>query len=328
MKPSFRLVLATLISTNVLVPNAFGQVSRQDFKLQVSQKVQSPQENAKMVQAWKAGTGSSTQPTVSNGESSTNLKIENKTKLQLGGNGVSGGGQSVVFADGTVRFMDLLTPEERPTSASQVMSWEQVRKVFFVSKPYVKQLARKVPNFFDCAKQVFQAHASESKAYTRVIPELEKAQVLDTEFQIMDFADNSDLQEFLAKYPAPIFTFASPTLPLEYQQAVAAYAHNQIWMNARLRARMNSQDQCALAVHEGLRLANSLDYFKQLLTTSEIEILTRHLMGVENVDQRNEMQAVVEKSQQVKPTAEEISAHEQEVMQQAAALNLELEKNV
>lgn len=198
------------------------------------------------------------------------------------GPGHSGGGDAVVFADGTVRLVDLLSPEEVEKSKSNMLIRAEVTARFYEPNRYVRQLGKAYPQFFDCAIQQLRAKASESEFYQVLAKKLSDAQVFQVQFQ-SEFAPSEEALR-KANLPVPIVGSPSPRISTAAQQPLASYANNQIWISQRLFEKLSSDDRCGLSIHEALRQSNFSGVLQKELTTQEIEVATRYFMGKNKPD--------------------------------------------
>ncbi len=211
-----------------------------------------------------------------------------------------GGGQSVVLSKDEVHFLDLLPENWLRSNSPMLVKHSDVLQMFFYNHPYVRHLAKSDTNFFDCATQQFRKYLGNSLTYERVKRLLSETQVMQVEFPLHSLPQNIYQQLDLA---APYFASDSARLVHDDQQTLAAYADNQLWVSRPLYEKMNGLYQCGLAVHESFRQINFAEMLEVALTTDEIELATRLLMGRldADIDTQAAIKNVETKISHVKP---------------------------
>jgi hypothetical protein len=214
------------------------------------------------------------------------------TLQQRSGGSDSGGGSGVVLHNGQVRFADLLTDGEIQQISQSALSASEIRKRFFASDRYVKQLAETDMHFFDCATSVLASQKHNFAAIPLLLNVLGDAEVFKIQFQLPQVSSSSINKLNLDQ---PLVGTYADRVPEEFQTLLAAYANNQLWINARFISKMSSEDRCALSVHEAFRQLNYSGVLKTNLSQSEIEVATRYFMRKDSHEDSDILEQVVEK---------------------------------
>ncbi len=242
--------------------------------------------------------------------------------LAFAGPRSDGGGQGTISPDGQVQLVDLLTPEE--TSSALFLDASQVRQMFYEENRYVTQLAREDQQFFQCAKNIFEQNKRRFPSLQDLLAHLKNIKVLQVQFQIPSYEQRANFPSH--SHPLPLYASTSRRVPSTFQFALAAFANNQIWVSERLYLRLSQRGQCGLAIHEGLRLLNFSGGLREHLMTSEIELLTRHLMGIteRTIAIRNQLQVALAKLTRRTLTAEENYQRARDLDRRAAQISRNL----
>lgn len=183
------------------------------------------------------------------------------------GNGSSGGGNSVIFPDGSVRLVDLLERNELPGSP---VTESFIKKTFFSKSRYVRQLGKKDPTFFACAIEKFKG--TDLKSLMKLSEKLSKVDVFQVEIRLgQKKSQTSDA-------PVAYFSSASTKFSPEFQEPLAAFNKGQVWVAKRFYDRLPEDHKCGLAIHEALRFLNFTNIITEPLTTEEIEKTTASLI--------------------------------------------------
>ena len=194
------------------------------------------------------------------------------------GGGSTGGGSGVIFSDGRVQFVDLMSSHDVATATSNALEFQDVVSKFYTSNQFVKQAATLDAGFFSCASSVLNAQAARFPVLLKLTADLSKVVVLQTQFQIVTVPASEQYEKL--NLPLPILSTASNRLPAIKQAALATYADNQLWVANRLYTRLSSQDRCGLSLHESLRHMNKMGLLETNFTQDEIEAATRMFMGL------------------------------------------------
>jgi hypothetical protein len=184
------------------------------------------------------------------------------------GNGSSGGGNSVIFPDGSVKLVDLINQNELPSTPA---SEKFIKKKFFSGTRYVRQLGKKDKTFFSCAIKKFNDSGIQS--LKALAEKLYKVDVFQVEIRL------GQKKSQTTDSPVAYFSTASTKFPSEYQEPLAAFNKGQVWVAKRFYDRLPEDHKCALGVHEALRYMNFTNIISEPLTTEEIELTTSDIMN-------------------------------------------------
>lgn len=234
------------------------------------------------------------------------------------GNGTSGGGQAVVYPDGKVRFLDLIPRDELPKT---VMSDREILARFYSTSRFVKKMGHPLPDFFDCAREQLSKWKAEVPAFERLLAEVDGVRPIGVEFRLLKTGSSSGSEENVL--PLPAFGSGSRRIPSELQEPVASYVRGHLWVSARIYAQMEERDRCALGVHESLRHLNFGSILERPLSTSDIEKVTRMVMG--SPLSGEVFGQVRARLAQVRPTPTQLLAHAKRLRQEALATEDEQE---
>lgn len=193
-----------------------------------------------------------------------------------GTNVSTGNGEEVVLASKgkvSVRFVDMVSDAELPTQPSQVLDSQQVAKHFYPDST-VKKAADPIENFYSCALGVLKPYAERYPAIQTILERAPAVRAYQVEFFLSYNALPTDA---IRNQIDPMTAEPSERLLQQWQQPLAIYANNQLWVS-KLSALLSPEDRCALQVHESFRLLNNAAILASPLTTPEIEALTRHFM--------------------------------------------------
>ncbi|MBS1958358.1 MAG: hypothetical protein JST80_02700 [Bdellovibrionales bacterium] len=183
------------------------------------------------------------------------------------GNGSSGGGNSVIFPDGSVRLVDLVEQHDLPVAPATEAF---IKKSFFSKSRYVRQLGKKDPTFFSCAIEKFKA--TDLASLKRLSEKLSKLEVYQIEIRLgQKKSQTSDA-------PVAYFSSASSKFLPEFQEPLAAFNKGQVWVAKRFYDRLPEDHKCGLAIHEALRFLNFTNIITEPLMTEEIEKTTASLI--------------------------------------------------
>lgn len=191
------------------------------------------------------------------------------------GGGSDGGGQGVVFKDGSVRFLDLIKAEELPTDT---MTFQEIQNTFFEPNRYVKQLAFKNDEFFQCPIEKIKSHQYDVKSAERLIQALSDLTVLNINFRLFSVKDEAQLNKLNLKLP--LLSSYSDRVDAKLQESLASFVHGRLWVVAALYKELSPVEKCALGIHESLRQLNFSNIINNPLSSKEIEIATRWFMDL------------------------------------------------
>ena len=178
----------------------------------------------------------------------------------LDGAGSSGGGQGVVYSNGQVRFLDFIHPNEMPSIAT---GKDDIYKFFWSEERYTKYAGQECNNFFSPAIEIFKTWSEEFPVLRLLVVELEKVRPIAVEFRLKNKLENM-----------------SPSISFNHQELLAEYDSNKVFISRRLINQISENDRIGLSVHEGLRHLNFQNLISEILTTKEVEVLTRHFMNM------------------------------------------------
>jgi hypothetical protein len=186
------------------------------------------------------------------------------------GSGHSGGGEGVIFPDGTVKFVDLLGSSPLPGTP---VTDEFIREQFFPkSNRFVSALGTSDQHFFDCA--VTKLTATNIPELVAFAPLLKTVPVVQIEARLEKWtAGENAPKSFNASYAS-----VSSSIPAEFQEPLAAFNTGLLWISKRFASRLSENDACGLSVHEALRAFSYSQNPVAALNTSKIEDLTRKIM--------------------------------------------------
>lgn len=207
---------------------------------------------------------------------SVKINSSNISRKDSGGAMDGGGGQSIVFKNGQVRFVDTLFG---PIKNGSIAKSEEIESVLYDDHIYVRQLAHEAPNFFSCAEHIF--HMQKSEALKVLGEKIKLLHPLFVEFRLTGL-DRKELPNALRHLidPIPLIAGFSERFDSKSQEPVAAYQKSRLWISKRIYQRMSSFDQCALQVHEALRHLNHIAGDSTPLETKDIEAITMYVMGI------------------------------------------------
>ncbi|MFZ4715772.1 MAG: hypothetical protein ACOYL6_18765 [Bacteriovoracaceae bacterium] len=188
------------------------------------------------------------------------------------GNGSSGGGNSVIFPDGSVKLVDLINKNELPSAPA---SEKLIKQKFFSGTRYVRQFGKKDKTFFSCAIKKF--NDSGIKSLKALSEKLYKVDVFQVEIRL------GQKKSQTTDSPVAYFSTASTKFPSEYQEPLAAFNKGQVWVAKRFYDRLPEDHKCGLGVHEALRYMNFTDIISEPLTTEEIELTTSDIINQKEI---------------------------------------------
>lgn len=242
--------------------------------------------------------------------------------IAMGGPRSDGGGQGVVSPQGEVKLVEFLTAEE--ISSAAFLQANDVKNLIYETERYVSQLAYEDRQFFTCAISIFNRNTSRYPIFQRLIQNLNSTSVLQVQFQIPSYEQREDF--YFHRLPLPVLASTSSRLSPQFQFGLAAFANNQIWVSARLYARMAELHRCGLQIHEALRVLNFSGDLRESLSNSEVELLTRYFLGLSEVsrDSRLQVQRALVKLSRFQPTSSDVYAQAQELDRRAALIHRQL----
>ena len=189
------------------------------------------------------------------------------------GSGHSGGGSGIILKDGSVHLVDMIKNSIDPT---QIASEEEITKMFFEKNRFVKTLAQKDEHFFDCAINKISATNIFHKNIW--IASLKSSRVLKVELPLFSIKNSVESSNALESQAFPILADASSSINVK-QVALASYNRGDLWVQKRFYEKMSENEQCALSMHEAIRHLNFYYNLKTPFSTSDIETLTKGVMG-------------------------------------------------
>jgi len=173
----------------------------------------------------------------------------------------SGGGNALVYPDGTLRFLDITPKNEYPTTAPSKKLMEKI----YSGPQNLKKLYDKFDDFHSMFSDVVNGWREYSPAL--IDDMLFRIQYVDAYFVLFNTykailnSDNSRLVVF------------SPSAKQEVQVLTALYSVSRIFFDKRIYDKLETdQDRLAVVVHEGLRqYLYSLNQDWRNVSTSELE---------------------------------------------------------
>ena len=196
--------------------------------------------------------------------------------MSSGGAMDGGGGQGVILKDGRVLLVDTLP---RTFSDQNAIGPSERRRILYARNQVVKNRARDFKNFFACGKVKLQNQPYE--VLHNLSHHVDDLHPLAVEFRLTNLSRENlppDFQSLIEN--TPVFATPSAAIAEDLQEPVASYQRSRLWISSRMYERMNPSDQCALQVHESLRHLNRVLKLSSSLSTSEIETVTRYIVGI------------------------------------------------
>lgn len=182
------------------------------------------------------------------------LIISLSTISAFGGVGSSGGGgTSVVFPNGEVKFLDFLHKSEMP----QVPTKSKIDYLWLANR-YITKIASEKKDFFKNALSILDKNASRFPVFHSLQLSLQNLYPISLEIRLT----NPD--------------YMSPSAPMDTQELLAVYQDHKLYLSGRPISLMSNEDIDGLALHESLRHLNFMQLLKEPLATEEIEILVRY----------------------------------------------------
>jgi hypothetical protein len=224
------------------------------------------------------------------------LCISLVTRGSMAGTNVSSGnGRGIVFQDGHVRFLDMLSDQElsQVISTGSALDVNQVWERYFAQKRFVKMMATPKSKFFACAISKLTPYAKRMPVLQSVLDQLDGVQVYEVKFPFMNSISEGELDRLDQNFPlvsAPSERVRNSRL----QQPLAIYAKNTLVVS-KFTEMLPSDDRCALEIHEVLRfLNNNPGLLDHPLTTPQVENLTRYFMGLKPLDEKSYDNAIMD----------------------------------